>query len=196
MQIEQLSLNNSLLFLIFLIPGFISVKIYDLFIPSEKRDFSKAVLEIIAYSSMNYAALSWWVFLILRNNVPSKHPFIFAISLVFILFIMPAMWPKLLLKMLSLKFIAKLVVNPILKPWDFVFGQRKSFWVIINLRDGRRIGGRYDTKSYASSAPSEEQIYLEEVWMLDKEGKFIEAVEGSHGIIVLNKDISSIEFLV
>lgn len=30
MQIEQLSLNNSLLFLIFLIPGFISVKTHDI----------------------------------------------------------------------------------------------------------------------------------------------------------------------
>jgi len=42
MQIEQLSLNNFFLFLIFFIPSFISVKIYDLFIPSEKKAFSKS----------------------------------------------------------------------------------------------------------------------------------------------------------
>ena len=30
------------LFLVFFVPGFISLKVYDLFIPSERRDFSKS----------------------------------------------------------------------------------------------------------------------------------------------------------
>jgi hypothetical protein len=196
MLIEPLQLSNFLIFLIFFIPGFISVKIYDLLIPSERRDFSKSIFEVFAYSSLNYAVLSWWIFFILRINFYNNYPFIFALSLFCILFIIPALWPKILLKIISWKPIAKLVVSPVLKPWDFVFGQKRSFWVIINLRDGRKIGGKYYTRSYASSTPAEEQIYLEEVWKLDKNGKFIKAIEGSQGIIVLGKDISSIEFLI
>ena len=45
--------------------------------------------------------------------------------------------------------------------------------MIIHLKDGRRIGGRFDENSSASSFPAKEQIYIEEVWELDESGKFI-----------------------
>jgi len=40
--------------------------------------------------------------------------------------------------------------------------------MIIHLKDGRRIGGRFDENSSASSFPAKEQIYIEEVWELDE----------------------------
>ena len=42
------------LFLIFFIPGFITLKVYDLLIPGEPRDFSKSLFDAIAYSSLNF----------------------------------------------------------------------------------------------------------------------------------------------
>ena len=47
------------LFLIFFLPGFISMKIYDLLVPGEPRDFTKSLLEAISYSTLNFAALFW-----------------------------------------------------------------------------------------------------------------------------------------
>ena len=52
----------------------------------------------------------------------------------------------------------------------------------------------YGADSYATSYPDEPQIYLEEVWKLDEEGKFTEKINASRGIVVLEKDISSVEF--
>ncbi|MFD1426810.1 DUF6338 family protein [Kroppenstedtia sanguinis] len=59
------------LFLLFLIPGFISIRVYDTLIPGENRDYSKSLVELIGYSTLNFILLSpliywmsiavWWV---------------------------------------------------------------------------------------------------------------------------------------
>jgi hypothetical protein len=85
-------------------------------------------------------------------------------------------------------------VSPIQKPWDYVFRKKKVFWIVIHLKDGRKIGGRYDRNSFSSSYPSKEQIYLEEVWKLDENGRFGEPITRSKGIIVLGEEILAIEF--
>ena len=38
------------------------------------------------------------------------------------------------------------------------------------------------------------EAFIEEVWKLDEDGRFIEPIERSKGIIILGKEISSIEF--
>jgi len=93
-----------------------------------------------------------------------------------------------------LKPIAKHIIHPFKKPWDFVFGKKEAYWVIVHLKDKRKIGGKFAKNSFASSYPSEEQIYLEEVWTLDENGKFKEPLKRSGGIIILGKEILAVEF--
>ncbi len=183
------------LFLIFFIPGFISLKIYDLIVPTEQRYFSKSLYEIFAYSSLNFAALSWLIYLIVHFKANENHPFWYGVALIFIMLICPAIWPFFLVKLSSCKCIAKLIVHPIKKPWDYIFGKKEPYWIIITLKDGRKIGGKYDNKSFSSSYPAEEQIYLEEVWQLNEDGKFLNAIDGSKGILMSGSDILAIEFL-
>ena len=83
--------------------------------------------------------------------------------------------------------------HPVAKPWDFIFQQRKQYWLILYLKDGSQVGGRYGLKSFASSAPADEQIYLEEVWLVEG-GVLQRAVKGSAGILVGASEISHIEF--
>ncbi|MFW6275603.1 MAG: hypothetical protein ACOC2M_03110 [bacterium] len=54
-----LEANQLIAFIVFFIPGFISMKVYHLMIASDKINFSNAVGEAIAFSSINYAAFSW-----------------------------------------------------------------------------------------------------------------------------------------
>src|SRR5579872_1671094 len=51
--------NNVLFFIIFFVPGFISIKIYDLFVPNERRDFSKSLFDVVVYSVI---ILGLWLF--------------------------------------------------------------------------------------------------------------------------------------
>lgn len=186
-------IDKLLLFLIFFIPGFLSLKVYSLLIAGEKRDFSRDLLEVIAYSSLNFAVFSWLIILIHSGDFYTNHKIWYAIFVFLILFIMPILWPFIVVKVTNWNPIAKYIVHPIQKPWDYVFSKKKSFWVIIHLKDGRKIGGRYDTNSFASSFPSEEQIYMEEVWELDNKGAFVKPIERSKGIIILGNDIVAIE---
>jgi len=187
-------IDKLVLFLVFFIPGFVSIRIYDLLVPGEQRDFSKCLFDAIGYSTLNFAALFWLIIIIHSKNFYAHYKIWYFICLFLIVFIIPILWPILLLKLSNNKRIAQYIRDPIQKPWDYVFGKREAFWIIIHLKDGRKIGGRYDTNSFSSSYPSEEQIYLEEVWKLDENGIFIEAIENSKGVIVSSKEISFIEF--
>ena len=187
-------IDKLVLFLVFFIPGFISIKIYNLLYPSEQKDFSKFLLEAIGYSSLNFAVLSWLIILIHSGNFYGNHKTWYFIFLFLIICIIPVLWPIFFFKLSNWKFVANYIMNPIQKPWDYIFRKKEAFWVIIHLKDERKIGGKYDKNSFSSSYPSGEQIYLEEVWKLDEDGKFIEPIERSKGIIVLGEEILAIEF--
>lgn len=188
---EVWQIDKAILFLVLFVPGFISLKIYDLLIAGERRDFSSSITEAIGYSFINFALLSWLIVLIHIQKFYIYHLFWYSIFLILILFVFPVIWPILFIWIR--KRLGRYVAHPIRKPWDWIFGQGKAYWIIVHLKDGRRIGGKFDNKSFASSDPAEEQIYLEEVWKLDSAGGFISPVERSSGIIVLQDEISMIE---
>lgn len=181
-------------FLIFFMPGFISLKVFDSFVPNERRDFTKSVIEVIAYSTFNLILLFPIVIIITRDNFYLNYPFWFYIFLILVFLVMPTLWPLIYWKIINSKIISSRIVNPILKPWDLKFGDGEPAWVIVHLTDGRLIGGLYQENSFVSSYPAEEQIYLEQVWKLDEKGKFIEAVARSKGIIILKSEIVAVEF--
>ena len=64
----------------------------------------------------------------------------------------------------------------------------------IVLKDGTTIAGRYGQNSFASSAPAEEQVYLEESWMLNEKGGFMRKKNNTAGVMVISKEIAYIEF--
>lgn len=183
-----------IMFLIFFVPGFISLKIYDLIVPRTERDFSKSIFEVVTYSSFNYAGLFWLILIIHSNNFYDEHRLAYYLTMTLIVFIFPVLWPILIYMLLSSKTINKLGLYPTIpKPWDYVFGKRESFWIIIHLKDGAKIGGVYNTDSFASSYPKDEQIYIEEIWNIDEEGKFMTRKDHTAGAIISSKDIAVIE---
>ncbi len=93
-----------------------------------------------------------------------------------------------------MEFFQKNAPHPTLRAWDYVFGKRKEYFVIVTLVDGREIAGEYSTESFTSSYPEEPQIYLEKTWKLDENGDFEREINQTSGILVLSKDIQSIEF--
>ena len=190
---ETFSINSLLAFVLFFIPGFISIKVYDLLIAGERRNFSVNTIEVMAFSAINYGLLSWLVWLIYKYNLYQSN-LIFPVLSIIILVICPILWPILYIYILRWKKLSKHIIHPIRRPWDWFFNQKQPVWVIVTLTDGRKIGGAFFNKSFASSFPQPEQIYLEEVWELDQQNKFVKLISGSKGVIILNKDMSTIEF--
>ncbi len=65
--------------------------------------------------------------------------------------------------------------------------------MIVALKDGTKISGSYDSASFASSAPAEEQLYLEEAWVLNDDGGFDRRRESTAGSIILSNEIVTVE---
>jgi len=208
------STDKLILFLVFFIPGFISVRVYDLIVPGGRRDFSKELFVVVAYSAINYALLSplsvlvggtisplsWLVVITNPENLHIKGELYYALLLLVVL-ICPALWPGIFYKLSKWNPISKHIVSPILRPWDYLFsGQAtgsRSFWVIVHLNDEehKKIGGRFGRRSYASSYPHEEQIYLERIYPLTEDGEFEDdPIPSSEGMIIFGRDILAVEF--
>ena len=64
--------------------------------------------------------------------------------------------------------------------------------MIVHLTD-RRIGGVFADKSFASSSPAPPEIYLEQIWKLDSEGRFISPVESTAGVLISGEQIVALE---
>lgn len=180
------------LFLILFIPGFISLKVYDLLIPGERRDFTKSLFDAMAYTALNFAALIWLIAVVRSGRLS---PWQWYAAMYVLLIVMPGLWPVLFLQLRKHPMIAQRITSPNPQVWDDIFAKRTPYWVIVHLRDQRRIGGLYGGKSFTSHSPAPPEIYLEQVWHVDGNGGFTGAVVNSTaGILIMGTDILALEF--
>jgi len=187
--------NKFVLFISFVVPGFIAIKAYELINPSRYTDSSKQIVDSVSYSCLNYAVLFWPIYLIEQSKLKSSYPHLYILFYFFVMFIFPLIlvfgWNYLRKR----EFIQKFVPHPTQKPWDFVFGKRRSYWVTVTLKNGEKIAGMYGSNSFVSSAPAKEQIYLEEYWLLNEAGGFDHSVDRTAGILILSSEIVSVELM-
>ena len=181
------------IFVAFVIPGFVSLKTYELFYPSAQRDTSKQLIDAVAYSCINYAVLFWPIYEVESNDINTSHPQLYAVFYAGVLFLGPVVWVILLKCLRRTDFFQRSMPHPTGRPWDFVFAQRKWYWIIVNLKDGTKIAGKYASQSFASSAPAPEQLFLEETWELNEDGGFERPRTDSAGAIVLASDVVMLE---
>jgi Family of unknown function (DUF6338) len=146
--------NKLLLFIWFVIPGFVSLKTYELLLPSSPKESDKQLIDAVAYSCVNYALLLWPIYEVKRSQIRFAHPSAYIVFYVFVLLIAPVAWAWLFKKLRTTQFFQRALPHPTTKPWDYVFGQRKPYWVLVTLKDGKQVAGRYDTSSFASIAPA------------------------------------------
>jgi hypothetical protein len=185
--------NKLLLFIGFVIPGFISLKTYELLLPSTPKDSSNQLIDAVAYSCINYALLFWPVSVVEASQLRSAHPYLYITFYVVVLLVAPIFWVLVFKALRTTRVAQKMMPHPTGKPWDYVFGQRKPYWILVTLKDGKQIAGRFDSSSFASSAPAPEQLYLEEAWVLNAEGGFERKRTDTAGIMILATEVVTIE---
>ncbi len=174
-------------------PGFISLKVYNLLCPGKLPDFSTQTFSSIMYSCLSYA-IHLPIYLISAtlqdfSVITWKHV-LFITSLILIF---PALIPIAWLFIRKIEWVNNFLPHPTNSPWDYVFSQRNFYWLIVTLKDGTILGGKYGAGSFSSSYPEDPQIFISEQWLVDQEG-FIRKVNDSSGIMILSKDIKTIEF--
>lgn len=191
---EVFNVDTLTLFVLFFVPGFVSIKVYELIVPSDKRNWSESILEAVSYSCLNFALLFWLVLLINKEGFIVDHPASYYFGTVMILFVFPAVWPIIGKSMLSAKFLRGKVLHLTPKSWDYFFAKGQPCWVLVHLKNGELIGGLYSEESFSSSYPNIEDVYLEQVWKVDENGEFTEKVAQTMGLWVNKEYFDYLEF--
>ncbi|WP_145586295.1 DUF6338 family protein [Yersinia rochesterensis] len=192
---DFLESNKIILFIIFIIPGFISIKAYQLFFPSSLKDAKDIVIDAVAYSCVNYTLLGVPIYYVQRHLISSFSLFDIYLYILSVLFIFPIVWVVIWKKIRESNWGKTNAPHPIMKPWDYVFSQRKRLYIKVVLKNGDIVGGLYDGKSFASSDPAPEHIYIEKAWIFKKEnGVFEREINDSEGILIMPGEISHMFF--
>jgi hypothetical protein len=181
--------NAVQLFIAFFVPGFIIIKIWEYFVPSEVSDWASRLPEVVAYSSLYYAFTIWPYFIL-----PQRYSNAYAYVDVFLLPIVAAIF-------IALVRGAPLKSNrgPQNMPWDQFF-QRVScdpalkggLLVTVQLKDGQQpIVGYFGAKSYASMFPRSPQLYLQRLYKSAADGSIVPVEPTTSALI----DCSEVQYL-
>ncbi len=183
-----------ILFLVFVVPGFVAIKAHDLMIPAPRRNLSESIIEVVSYSMINLALLFWAIILLHRNSFPEKHPFWYFAGMFAILFLCPVLLAVASRYVRQSKLLGRFLLHPAPTAWDHFFAKREHLWVLCHLKDGRMVGGIYSGESSVSSYPHPQDIYIEEMWKTDEQGRFTNPVPQTRGLLVRAEECRFIEF--
>lgn len=84
-------------------------------------------------------------------------------------------------------------IHPIKCAWDWHFGQCKECWVMAVLKDGTKWYGYMGENSFMSSEPTERDLFIEYVYVMEQEGK--PWTPRSSSVWIAHGEIQSLEFL-
>jgi hypothetical protein len=177
-------------FALFALPGFISLQVWSLIVPTNERALKDAIPEAIAFGVLNAVVSAPLLLALSPKNIWSLYGL-----LVVTLVALPALWPFALKQILRLLSAYDLILKQARNGWDAAFLRREPLFVIVHLKDGRRIGGFYGYQSFAGVYPASGHLYLETLWSLDSDGKFVAPVPDSRGIVLRPDDYHFVELL-
>lgn len=186
--------NKLIVFIAFAVPGFVSLKTYAVLEPTTQKDPGQQIVDAVAYSCINYALLLWPIYEIETRKIQACWPTAYILFYVFIILLAPVLLVLIWHGLRSTQALQKLLPHPTQKPWDYLFRQRKAYWIVATFKDGKRVAGRFDSRSFASSSPAPEQLYLEEAWEMNADGGFERRRDASAGLMILGPEVVTIEF--
>lgn len=190
---QQLLAPEFILFLAFIVPGFLSMRVYGLLLPGDEPSLKENVLEAFAFGILNFVVMYWAISLLLDQEFTSRSRLTNYLIVVLTFLIAPITWPvtlKLILRRLAEW---NIVLYGYRNAWDDFFLRREPCWIIVHLKDGRRLGGWYGENSYAGLYPNSGHLSLEQLWRLDEQNRFVEPVPQSRGIILRPDDYHFVE---
>lgn len=193
---DFLTIDKILLLAIFFVPGFIYLKAYRLFIAETKTDFSKDLYEALGFSFLNAIIFSYPLYIIHQTDFLVTNPFLYFIILGAIILLAPVLWAFLFYVISKKKWFSRFMIAPTKSAWDSFFAQRECYYCIVTLKNGRKVGGKYGLRSFSSTYPNPKEIYLEEVWKINKKGGFKYKINQTEGILITENEIESIEFFI
>lgn len=157
---QQLLSPEFIIFLAFIIPGFLSMRVYGLLLPGEEPSLKENLLEAVAFGIVNFVIMYWSISFLIDPELASRSWLVNYALVVLTFFVAPLVWPVLLKLILGQLAKWDIVLYGYRNAWDDFFLRREPCWIIVHLKDGRRIGGWFGASSYAGLYPSSGHISL------------------------------------
>jgi hypothetical protein len=182
------------LFLLFVIPGFVSLKAYRTINPGLAVKSADQLIDAIAYSCINYAILAPFIYFIVSYRWWVSHSVWFTIFCFLALLVAPMGWAVALTAFRRTEFARKWLPHPTDFAWEFFFSQKRPCWIIATLQDGSKVGGLYAGASFAASGVAKGDIYLEQAWLINDDGGLERRRTETDGILIFGDSIRGLEF--
>lgn len=178
--------DQIILFAAFLFPGFLSIAVYRLRVPSKEFYFKDQVLEAFSFSLVNFAISVWPIYQLgvlseLRNQWVWEW-----LAVVVGLVVIPTGlgWSAATLRNWAGR--RGFIPASSKTAFDWAFSEQRGCWLKIRLNDGSWVGGKFDsaTRSFASAYPEAGHLYIGESWSLDSEGNFMQQMKDKPGLVL------------
>ena len=184
---------------IFIRPGFIINGIISAFNPTQKLSEGVLLLKCLLYSIIHCAVWSWLykLIFIIEIKYPKTYWFVLVVATIIAATIIAVIIGLIQQKQIIRKILSHFnlhISHSVPNSWDYCFSKRGSSWVIVTLNDDKMIYGWFSINSFASSDSDERDIFIEKIYCVDKDKKWIE-IESSEGIYIPKEQIKTIEFL-
>jgi len=186
----DLSESTIRLILAFVVPGFIGMLGYRLFQPNQRLRLKDDWPDALVFGLILFCTAQYFVNPLLPENITLQNSDLAFGAYLLVFPIICAIALNMLLHVLEKR---KWILARAPTAWDHVFRRSKSYWVVVHLNDGRRIGGYFSKRSYASSYPEPGHVYLEKLWKVNEDGAFGETVEQSEGLLLRPSDYQMVE---
>jgi hypothetical protein len=183
-----------LLFAVLIAPGFVARSVYRLLVPAPRQDATSLVLELATYGMINLGLVAWMIPLVMNRRLVDERPLIFGLGTTAMFVIVPMLLGVLTFVVRKSRWATRWFQHPMPTAWDYLFSQRRALWVLCHLKNGQRVGGFFGRESYASSYPVDAEIYVENIWRVDENGRFAENIVGNAGMIIRYADCQQMEF--
>lgn len=187
--------DKLVLVVLFVIPGFVAMKVYSILSSGPRLDASKAVIDAIAFSCCNYAIFALPIYWMHYASWATNRPIAYATAWGCVLLVGPVIWAVGVFALRRARWLSRWLPHPVDRAWDYIFGKRESFYLIITLTSGKRIGATYGSNSFASSYPADPEIYVEAAWDVDDAEGFVRQHVQTRGLLIAGSAIESIEFI-
>lgn len=183
------NVETVLIFVCLFMPGFLYLKARGTIRATDKLDFSKSWYEAVGWGCIFFLFAAFLTF-IYDYIFHFYHLAVFGIFLV----LLPILFVLFSCLFYRISWVHDYVLLPDETAWDYVFAQRKPYWLIVHLKNGKVKAGLYGDKSYAASYPRKHDIYIEEEWEVTLTDAFVAPLPMSEGIWIPEGQIAYVKY--
>lgn len=192
--------TNLHLVIFFIVPGLIASYVRARFVPGRLPSAADRVLSFLVLSLIYLGIVSPALPYVLNFQ---GSLWIWSFLLYFLLLIGPAIFGVVLGFISHRRVLDRLatllrlpITDEIPTSWDWRFANlpEGGLYVLITLTDDRQVAGYFGGRSFASSEPTDRDLYIEQQFEVSDSGEWIASEERS-GIYITGKEIRYVEFI-